>query len=119
MSAMKPMSTMKPMHPIKPVILAAAALAMLAGGAQAATTSRPAYGCFKVTAPEVNIRAKPYSNAAVVGAAHKGEILVKRKRWCTLRGWWCAVRHGKTEGYADKKFMKVAPCPSSLSKPKP
>lgn len=106
------------MQPIARTILAGLVLAtMTAGGASAATTTRPAYGCFKVTAPEINIRSKPYSKAAVVGTAGKGEILVKRKRWCTLRGWWCAVRHGKTEGYADKNFMKVAPCPASMSKP--
>lgn len=104
------------MQRIARAFLAGLALAALAGGAQAATTSRPAYGCFKVTAAEINIRAKPLSSAAVLGTAHKGDILVKRKRWCTLRGYWCAVRRGTTEGYADKSFMKVAPCPASMSK---
>ena len=95
------------------------AVAFCMSSAQAATvTSRPAYGCFKVTADEINIRAKPYSTAAVIGSAKRGDILIKRKRWCTLRGFWCAVTKGGLEGYADKSLMKVAPCPPSLSKPK-
>lgn len=100
-------------------LLAAAAVLSLATTAHAqSVTTRPAYGCFKVTAPEINIRERPYSNAGVIGTAHKGDILIKRKRWCTLRGWWCAVSRGSVQGYADKNFMKVAPCPPSQSKPK-
>ena len=93
------------------------AVTVSAAGA-ATTTTRPAYVCFKVTADEINIRAKPYSTAAVIGSAKRGDILVKRKRWCTLRGFWCAVTKGGLDGYADKSLMKVAPCPPSLSKPK-
>lgn len=98
---------------------AVVAASLCISAAQAATvTSRPAYGCFKVTAPQINIRSKPLSTAAVIGTARQGDILIKRKRWCTLRGYWCAVTKGSLEGYADKSFMKVAPCPASLSKPK-
>ena len=107
------------MPPSSRLLLAGSALAFAVAAAHAAPTStRPAYGCFKVTAPELNIRAKPLSTAAVIGAARQGDFLVKRKRWCTLRGYWCAVSKGTLDGYADKNYMKVAPCPPSLSKPK-
>jgi hypothetical protein len=69
------------------------------------------YGCFLVTASEVNIRKRPYSNAEVVGTAVKGDILIKRKLLCTLRGYWCAVRAGAVDGYADKAYMEKITCP--------
>jgi hypothetical protein len=69
------------------------------------------YGCFQVITPSLNIRARPYSDAAVIGTASAGEILEKRKRWCTLRGYWCAVRKGSVEGYADKNFLGTTKCP--------
>jgi hypothetical protein len=69
------------------------------------------FGCFQVITPSLNIRARPYSDAAVIGTAAAGEILEKRKRWCTLRGYWCAVRKGSVEGYADKSFLGSTKCP--------
>jgi hypothetical protein len=69
------------------------------------------YGCFKVTADTINIRARPYSNAEVVGTASKGDILEKRKLICTPRGFWCAIRKGTLEGYADKSLMTKIACP--------
>ena len=69
------------------------------------------YGCFTVTTPSLNIRARPYGDAAVIGTASAGEILEKRKLFCTPRGYWCAVRKGKLEGYADKNFLGKASCP--------
>lgn len=69
------------------------------------------FGCFQVVTPALNIRARPYSDAAVIGTAVAGEILEKRKRWCTLRGYWCAVRKGNLEGYADKNFLGNTKCP--------
>lgn len=69
------------------------------------------YGCFQVVTPTLNIRARPYSNAAVIGTASAGEILEKRKPLCTLRGYWCAVRKGNLEGYADKNFLGKTKCP--------
>jgi hypothetical protein len=69
------------------------------------------FGCFQVIAPSLNIRARPYSDAAVIGTASAGQILEKRKRWCTLRGYWCAVRKGSLEGYADKNFLGSTKCP--------
>lgn len=100
-------------------ILAAVALvcAISAVPAMAQTaTHRPAYGCFKVTVPELNVRGTAFSTGPVVATAIKNEILVKRRRYCTLRGFWCAVTTNKgIQGYADKSMMAVAPCPARLS----
>ncbi|MEQ1695629.1 MAG: hypothetical protein ABL901_07290 [Hyphomicrobiaceae bacterium] len=79
-------------------------------------THRPAYGCFKVTVPELNIRQTAFSSGAVVATAIKNEILVKRRRFCALRGFWCAVTTNKgVPGYADKSMIAVAACPARLS----
>lgn len=87
----------------------AVAIGFLSGPAFAAGGKN--YGCFEVTAHEVNIRARPYSDAAVVATAKKGDVLVKRKMLCTLRGYWCAVRAGSTDGYVDKAYMAKTACP--------
>lgn len=89
------------------VMAAAVALSSFSAEAPAAQN----YGCFKVKVPALNIRAKPYSDAEVIGTAGKGEILEKRKMICTLRGYWCAVRKGTLEGYADKSMMDKIACP--------
>jgi SH3-like domain-containing protein len=80
-------------------------------------TTRPKYGCFKVTTASLNIRAKAFSNADVVATAKRGDILVKRRRFCALRGYWCPVTFGGVEGWADKAFFETAPCPPRLSEP--
>ncbi len=98
------------------VIIASAGLLISANAGLADSTSRPKYGCFKVTADSLNIRARPYASSKVIGAASKGDILIKRYRFCTPRGFWCAVTHGDLKGYADKKFMKKTACPASMSK---
>jgi hypothetical protein len=78
----------------------------------AAEAQAAGYGCFKVTASSLNIRATPHSTAEIIGTAYKGEILIKRKPLCTLRGFWCAVRKGGLDGYADKANMqKLSACP--------
>ncbi|MBA4130943.1 MAG: hypothetical protein C0519_05920 [Hyphomicrobium sp.] len=69
------------------------------------------YGCFTVTTPTLNIRNRPYGDATVIGTASAGEILEKRKLFCTPRGYWCAVRKGNLEGYADKNFLGKIKCP--------
>ncbi len=89
---------------------------LLAGIGLTVPASTPAmaaknYGCFQVITPSLNIRARPYSDAAVIGTASAGEILEKRKLLCTLRGYWCAVRKGTLEGYADKNFLGKTKCP--------
>ncbi len=82
---------------------------MLAAARPAAAAEN--YGCFQVVTPALNIRDRPYSDAKVIGTAVAGDILEKRKRWCTLRGYWCAVRKGTIEGYADKNFLGKTKCP--------
>lgn len=85
----------------------------LALGSQAAATQAAGkgFGCFLVTASEVNIRERPHSSADVIGTAVKGDILIKRKLLCTLRGYWCAVRAGSIDGYVDKAYMQKITCP--------
>jgi hypothetical protein len=93
---------------IKTSLLAAAlALPVVAAGDVSAAT----YGCFKVTADSLNIRARPYSTSEIIGSASKGDILEKRKLFCTPRGFWCAIRKGSLEGYADKSNMVKIACP--------
>ena len=97
------------------VAVIACAIGTVPAMAQTAT-HRPAYGCFKVTVPELNVRGTAFSTGAVVATAIKNEILVKRRRYCTLRGYWCAVTTNKgIQGYADKSMMAVAACPARLS----
>lgn len=80
--------------------------------AEAATESR--YGCYRVVgADALNIRARPFGSADAVGVAERGEILVKWRRWCTLRGFWCPVQQGDLKGHSDKRFLEPAPCPPS------
>lgn len=85
----------------------------LAFGGQAVSTQAASkgFGCFLVTASEVNIRERPHSKADVIGTAVKGDILIKRKLLCTLRGYWCAVRAGSIDGYVDKAYMQKITCP--------
>lgn len=90
--------------------LPAAVLLSLASASPALAAPK-GFGCFLVTASEVNIRARPYSNAKVIGTAVKGDILIKRKLLCTLRGYWCAVRAGSLDGYVDKSYMQKITCP--------
>lgn len=101
------------LKPSRCLVLTAAVLAGLGTGLVPPAPAQAAknYGCFTVTTPTLNIRARPYSDAAVIGTASAGEILEKRKLFCTPRGYWCAVRKGKLEGFADKKFLGKASCP--------
>lgn len=83
----------------------------LSGGISTEAQAASSYGCFKVTAAHLNIRARPYSSSEVIGAASRGDVLEKRKLFCTPRGFWCAVRKGSLEGYADKSNMVKVDCP--------
>lgn len=90
-------------------LLAMLAVMTMAAAGEAAAASK--YGCFRVTTDELNIRDRPYSTASVIGTAKKGEIVEKRKLWCTLRGYWCAIRTADgLEGYGDKTFMDKIAC---------
>ena len=94
----------------------AAATSALTTPAPAQTAStRPPYGCFKVTS-KVHLHESSLQSSAIVGLAEKGEILVKRNRFCSVVTSTCAVRTtGGTEGYAVKSSLRVAPCPAKLS----
>jgi len=98
---------------MKPTLLAAAVagLALLTSAPVPAAAHGKTYGCFKVTVSSLNIRARPYSTSAIIGVARRGDILEKRKMFCTPRGFWCAIRKGSLEGYADKANMAKIACP--------
>lgn len=98
------------MSKLVPTLLAALATTVLVTQAPDAQAAKN-YGCFKVTAPSINIRARPYSSAAVIGMASKGDVLEKRFLFCTPRGFWCGIRKGSLSGYADKNFMTKVTCP--------
>lgn len=75
----------------------------------AAQTSK--FGCYQVTAPALNLRKRAWSRSSVVGVVRRGTLLAKRRRFCALRGFWCPVRtKAGVEGWADKKYLKKAPC---------
>lgn len=93
------------------ILLIAITATVTLGGLPGPGAAASKYGCFKVTSDTLNIRDKPYSTASVIGTAVKGEILEKRKQWCTPRGFWCAIRQEPLDGYADKNFMTKVPCP--------
>ena len=97
------------------VAVLASALALSPALAQS-TSTRPSYGCFKVAVPELNVRETAFKTGSILAMASKNEILVKRHRFCSLRGVWCAVTTKKgVEGFAEKSMMAVAPCPAKLS----
>jgi hypothetical protein len=105
---------------MKSIALAALALvASVVSGASlvaAQTTVRPAYGCYKVSAKELSVRERALKTANTVATVAKGDILVKRQRFCTLRGSWCAVTTNKgVQGFAEKTMIAVAPCPARMS----
>jgi Bacterial SH3 domain len=96
---------MQPTRSLAAVLVFATATVLSAQSASAG------YGCFRANT-DLNIRDRPYSSANVIGNVPKGQILEKRKLFCTLRGYWCAVTtKAGLEGYADKSFMDKTPCP--------
>lgn len=96
---------------LKNVCIAAMSAGLLVSAAAPAVAAKTGFGCFLVTASEVNIRERPHSTSRVVGTAAKGDILIKRKMLCTLRGYWCAIRAGSLDGYVDKAYMQKITCP--------
>lgn len=98
--------------------LSVVASLLVAGTAEAQVTTRPKHGCYRVVGAEaINIRERPFSTSAVIGTASRGEILIKWRSWCTLRGFWCPVQSGAIRGHADKSYLEPAPCPPELSTP--
>lgn len=96
------------------VVAAVASLATVAGAAT--TTTRPAYGCVKVSAVAAPILDKSNKGGSVVATAAKGDVLAKNSRFCGIRG-YCSVTYKGTKGWVDKANVKVAACPPSMSKP--
>lgn len=84
------------------------ALGASAATATAQTGNRPVHGCFQVIADSLHVRRTAFASGEILGGAEKGDILIKRKPWCTWRGYWCAVRtEDCVEGYVDKKFVEM------------
>lgn len=91
------------------------ALGTSAATAAEQTRNQPVHGCFQVIADFLNVRRTAFASGEIIGVAEKGDVMVKRKPWCTWRGYWCAVRtEDGVEGYADKKFVEMTPCPGRL-----
>ena len=90
---------------------ALAVVLMAAFSAAPAFAAKKGFGCYLVTVDSLNVRERPYSNADVVGVVYKGDILIKRRLFCTLRGFWCAVRAGSMKGYVDKSYIQKITCP--------
>lgn len=109
------------MRPTSGLPLALVALAVAIGAlptaASAETKStRPAYGCYRVAARGLEIHETALKSSAVVAAVSRGDILVKRHRFCSALTPVCAVSTEKgVQGFADKSAIKTAPCPARLS----
>jgi hypothetical protein len=107
-----------PMMPVKFAIATAlfvAATYQPAAAEPATAASRPAYGCLKVTAPSIAIKEKSVGTNTTLATASKGEILIKRHRFCTLGS--CAVTtRNEVKGFVEKAATTVASCPAKLSK---
>lgn len=66
------------------------------------------YGYYEVTgAAALNIRERPYMTSPVLAVAEEGEILIKWKRFCSLRP-WCPVQKGDIKGWAGKAYLAEA-----------
>ncbi len=106
------------MTPLKFAIAGVLLATVPVGAATAEPTSaldRPAYGCLKVTAPSIAIKEKSVGTSTTLATASKGEILIKRHRFCTFGS--CAVTtRGDVKGFAEKALLVVAACPSPKKK---
>lgn len=85
---------------------------LAARGALAAndTATGVNHGCYRVTTSAINIRAKPFASADIISRARNGDIVLKWKRFCTLRGYWCPVEKDGIRGHADKAHLQPVPC---------
>ncbi len=94
--------------------LLAAALGLVAvlPSTSPAAAAGKVYGCYKVIGvSSLNIRARAHSESDPIGIAYRGDILLKWKRWCSLRGFWCPVQRGNVAGHADKRYLMKVTCP--------
>ena len=93
----------------------ATGLGIAAASAQSVST-RPAYGCFKVTAGKVRLHETSFVSSAIVGVVERGDILIKRHRFCNVVSAACAIStESGTSGFVSKGSVKVTPCPARLS----
>ncbi|HKJ62963.1 MAG TPA: hypothetical protein VKA94_13395 [Hyphomicrobiales bacterium] len=66
------------------------------------------YGYYEVTGVgALNIRERPYMTSRVLAVAEEGEVLIKWKRFCSLRP-WCPVQKGDVQGWAGKAYLREA-----------
>ena len=85
---------------------------VLAMSLSAANAAPRNYGCYIVTAPKsLHIRMKAFSKSPIIGTARHGELLVKWKWLCSLRGYWCPVQKGHIQGHASKQYLTKVACP--------
>ena len=82
------------------------ALVFLAANARTTSViAQEGYGYYEVVgASSLNIRARPYMSSQVLTVAEEGEVLVKWKRFCSLRP-WCPVQKGDVQGWAGKDYL--------------
>ncbi len=87
-------------------ICAAFALLFLAWNARTTSAiAQEGYGYYEVVgASSLNIRERPYMSSEVLTVAEEGEVLVKWKRFCSLRP-WCPVQKGDVQGWAGKDYL--------------
>lgn len=82
----------------------------LTDGSREALAGPKSYGCFKVVgASSIAIRKSPWTWAPIVGYAKRGQKLVKRKRFCSVRP-WCPVRSGDITGWSGKRYLAKVAC---------
>lgn len=94
------------------LLFTALGIAAILPASSPAAAADKVYGCYKVIGvASLNIRARPYSSSDVIGVAYRGQTLLKWKRWCTLRGFWCPVQKGSIAGHADKRYLMKVACP--------
>lgn len=94
------------------LLSAALGLAAVVPVSNPASAADKVYGCYKVIGVSaLNIRARPFASSDVIGVAHRGDILLKWKRWCAWRGFWCPVQRGSVAGHADKRYLMKVTCP--------
>lgn len=64
------------------------------------------YGYYEIVGTSsLNIRERPYTTSRVLAVAQKGDIVVKWKRYCSLRP-WCPVQVGDVQGWAGKAYLR-------------
>ncbi len=88
------------------VIFAALGLLACVGAPGTASAQDDGYGYYEVVgAAALNIRERPYESSRVLTVAERGEILVKWRRYCSLRP-WCPVEKDGVRGWAGRAYLR-------------